>query len=84
MLALYKRATKKRSLFCSFKKSENEQKMSDFQVAHFSLKKERLLIIYMNKCWAIAQLLICSIAHRSFLKEQLCNRSLICSFKKSE
>jgi len=60
------------------------EKGAIFQIAHFSLKKkERSLSFNMNKDWATHSL-ICSIAHRSFSKERLCNRLLNRSLKKSQ
>jgi len=63
-VALFKRATKRAIALLFFqkeRKSKNEQKWAILKIAHFSLKKkEWSLIIYMNKCWAIAHSLNCS------------------------
>jgi len=84
---------KERSLICSFKKSERA-KMSEkwviFQIAHFSIKKRAIAHFQseqmVNPGCRVGQSLIRSFAHRSFpllSKERLSNRSLNCSFKKS-
>jgi len=90
---------KERSLFQKERKSENEQKMSNFpNRSFFAQKKERLLIFKMSKWTALAAGLgNCSFAHfHSFQKSDwaialfvaLCKRAnerllFFCSFQKS-